>query len=68
MYKVQFINTQFPGKGFIEGYNTAREAKRVANAYNIYFLQDSKKHPVRCMYLGKNGVNYERGSNVARNS
>ena len=52
MYKVQFINT-VTGKGFIDGYKTAKEAKRVAEKFNLYYLQDSVKYPVRTRYLGK---------------
>ena len=55
MYKVQFINTT-NGKGFIDGYKTAKDAQRAANIFNIKFLQDSVKYPVRAKYLGKDGV------------
>ncbi len=52
MYKVQFINT-VTGKGFIDGYKTARAARRAVAIFNKHYLQDSVKYPVRCKYLGK---------------
>jgi len=49
MYKVQIKNPK-TGKGFIEGYRTAKRARKVVQAINTQYLKDGKGLQAR--YLG----------------
>jgi hypothetical protein len=51
MYKVKFYNPELPGKGFIDGYKLARNAKRAVEAYNAQYDKDGKG--IKAEYLGK---------------
>jgi hypothetical protein len=55
-YKVQLSNTEMPGKGFIEGYRTAKRAKQVVAMWNAQFEKDGKG--VQAKYLGHDASDF----------
>ena len=52
-YKVQFRNPD-TGKGFIDGYSTAKAAKAAVAAFNAQFAKDGNKG-IQAKYLGREG-------------
>ncbi len=51
MYKVKFSNPELPGKGFIQGFKRAANAKIVAAKYNERYERDGGG--IKAEYLGK---------------
>jgi hypothetical protein len=56
MYRVKFWNPE-TGKGFIEGYRLARNAKDAVKAYNNLYDRDG--YGIRAEYLGKKTTSAE---------
>ena len=52
-YRVQFMNPE-TGRGFIEGFPSARRAKEIVRAYNRLYY-DSDRSGIAAKYLGLSG-------------
>jgi len=50
MYKVQFVSIPKPGKGYIQGYASAKCAKDIVLKVNAQFDKDGQVYAV---YLGR---------------